>query len=238
MIRDSKVAVLGGTQGIGLAVAELAAREGAKVVVVSSRKESVEAALGRLPKGSIGHAVDLRSEAKVGAFFTELDPFDHLVYTAGETLMLGALADVDLVAARAFFELRYWGALAAIRAGAPHLAKTGSITLTSGTAGTRPHAGFAIGASICCAIEGAARTLALELAPVRVNVVVPGYVDTGLWSSLPADARESMFREAAAKLPVRHIGTAEEIAEHYLSFMRGTYVTGQSLVVDGGGVHV
>jgi NAD(P)-dependent dehydrogenase (short-subunit alcohol dehydrogenase family) len=87
-------------------------------------------------------------------------------------------------------------------------------------------------------MEAVTRTLAVELAPIRVNVVTPGYVDTELWSNVPADARRQMFRDAAAKLPVGRIGTPADVAEHYLAFMRGRYVTGQALVVDGGGVLV
>jgi len=83
-------------------------------------------------------------------------------------------------------------------------------------------------------MEATARTLAVELAPIRVNVVTPGFVDTDLWSNIPPDARAQMFREAAEKLPVGRVGTAEDIAEHYLAFMRGGYVTGQTLIVDGG----
>jgi NAD(P)-dependent dehydrogenase (short-subunit alcohol dehydrogenase family) len=87
-------------------------------------------------------------------------------------------------------------------------------------------------------MEATTRALAVELAPIRVNIVVPGFVDTDLWSNLPAPMRAQMFAEAAAKLPVRHIAKPEALAEHYLSFMRGSYVTGQSLLVDGGGVLV
>jgi NAD(P)-dependent dehydrogenase (short-subunit alcohol dehydrogenase family) len=87
-------------------------------------------------------------------------------------------------------------------------------------------------------MEAVTRTLAVELAPIRVNIVTPGFVDTDLWSNLPGDARAQMFRDAAAKLPAGRIGTPDDVAEHYLSFMRGRYVTGQALVVDGGGVLV
>jgi len=83
-----------------------------------------------------------------------------------------------------------------------------------------------------------AALLAVELAPIRVNIVTPGYVDTELWANVPAAARAQMFREAAAKLPVGHVAGPAEIAEHYVSFMRGRYVTGQALIVDGGGVLV
>jgi NAD(P)-dependent dehydrogenase (short-subunit alcohol dehydrogenase family) len=238
MLKDKRIAVLGGTAGIGLAVADRAARDGAKVVVVSGNPKRVEEALARLPSGAQGHAVDLRSEAAVRALFERLGPLDHLVYTAGEELLISPLAELDLAKARQFFELRYWGALSAIKAARPHLARDGSIVLTSGSAAHRPHPGFTIGASICAAMEALTRTLAVELAPIRVNVVVPGFVDTGLWSNVPVDARQEMFRAAAAKLPVGRIGTPDDIAEHYLGFMRGAYVTGQSLLVDGGSVLV
>jgi len=233
-MQNKRIVVLGGTAGIGLAVAVRAAREGARVVVASHDPARVEGAVAHIPGGQ-GRAVDLRSEAAVRALFDELGgPIDHLVYTAGEELLLSPLSALDLQAARRFFELRYWGALAAVKAARPHLARDGSVVLTSGGAAHRPFPGFVIGASICAAIEATARTLAIELAPIRVNVVTPGFVDTELWSNIPPDARAQMFREAAAKLPVGRVGTPEDLAEHYLAFMRGGYVTGQTLIVDGG----
>ena len=93
-------------------------------------------------------------------------------------------------------------------------------------------------ASVLGAMEAVTRTLAVELSPIRVNIVTPGVLDTELWSNLGEAAKDEMFRQFAAKLPVGRVGTAEDVAEHYLSFMRGMYVTGQSLVVDGGGLLV
>ena len=232
-LKGLKVVVLGGTRGIGLAVASQALEEGAEVVVVSSRAASVDAAVARL-RGATGEVADLRDERGIEELFAKIGAFDHLAYTAGENLLVGPIADLDLAAARTFFDVRYWGALAAVRAAHRHL--RGSIVLTGGTAGRRPPPGFAIGASLCGAMEALARALAVELSPVRVNIVVPGFVDTDLWASFPANAREAMFRDATAKLPARRIGTPDDVAEHYLAFMRGGYTTGQSIVVDGGGV--
>ncbi len=225
VLKGKRIVVLGGTAGIGLAVAQAVAAEGARVVVVSSRAARVREALANLP-GAEGRATDLRSEASVRELFAGLGALDHLVFTAGEELLLSPLAELDLTRARDFFELRYWGALGALKAARPHLARDGSIVLTSGTASLRPPPGFVIGAGICAAMEAATRALAVELAPV----------DTGLWSNLPEAARLRMFTDAAAKLPVGRIGKPADVAEHYLGFMRGAYVTGQSLVVDGGGV--
>ena len=237
MLKEKRIVVLGGSSGIGLAVARSAAAEGARVVIVSSSAARVQRALADLP-GAEGHALNLRAAPEVRALFERLGPLDHLIFTAGEELLLSPLLSVDLQQARAFFELRYWAALSAVQAAAPHLARDGSIVLTGGSAGVRPPPGFVIGAGICAAMEATTRALALELAPIRVNIVVPGFVDTTLWSNIAEPARSQMFAEAAAKLPVGHIAKPAEIAEHYLGFMRGTYVTGQSLLVDGGGVLV
>jgi len=246
-LQGKRIVILGGSAGIGLGVARRAVAEGAHVVIASHDRGRVDRAVAAVRDGTAstatagtiaGHAVDLRAAAETRALLDAVGPIDHLVFTAGEELLLSSLAELDLAAARRFFELRYWGALAAVQAARPHLARDGSIVLTSGAASRRPHPGFVIGASICAAMEAATRALAIELAPIRVNIVTPGFVETDLWSNIPADARAQMFRDAAAKLPVGRVGTPDDIAEHYLGFMRGRYVTGQALVVDGGGVLV
>jgi NAD(P)-dependent dehydrogenase (short-subunit alcohol dehydrogenase family) len=239
MLKEKRVVVLGGSRGIGFAVAEQAAVAGANVIIVASQAKGVADAVERLPKGTIGRAVDLRSADGVRELFAELGDIDHLVYTAGEPIPFGPrLVDLDLVAARDYFELRYWSVLNTVQAARPHLRSGGSIVLTSGTSARHPPAGFAIGASICGAIESLTRALAVELAPLRVNVVVPGMVDTELWSGVPSEAREDMFRHVGGKLPVGRVGRPADIAEAYIAFLRGAYTTGQSVVVDGGSVLV
>ena len=131
-LKGQRVVVLGGTSGIGLATAALAAAVGAEVTVVSSQQASVDRALTALPLGTAGHTVDLTDAAAVQTFFGDLGHIDHLVYTAGESLLMSPLDALDLGAARRFFELRYFGALTAAQAAAPHLRPGGSITLTTG----------------------------------------------------------------------------------------------------------
>jgi NAD(P)-dependent dehydrogenase (short-subunit alcohol dehydrogenase family) len=237
-LKNKRIVVLGGTSGIGLAVAEAAANAGATVLVVSSRQANVAAALARLPAGAEGEAVDLLDEAAVRGFFGRIGPFDHLVFTAGESLQLGALKDMSLDEARRFFELRYFGALTATKYGAPSIRRDGSIVFTSGIAGARPQAGWALGASICSAMEGLTRALAVELAPIRVNIVSPGFVRTPLWRGMAEAERETMYAAAGEKLPVGRVGEATDLAEAYLFLMRQGFATGQSLVVDGGGMLV
>jgi NAD(P)-dependent dehydrogenase (short-subunit alcohol dehydrogenase family) len=196
----------------------------------------VDQALSTLP-GAEGYAVDLTDAAAVQRFFARIGAFDHLVFTAGETLQLGPLASTDLEKARQFFDLRFWGAYLAAKYASGCIRADGSIVFTSGIAGQRPHAGWALGASITSAMEGLTRALAVELAPIRVNIVSPGVVKTPLWSAIPEADREALYRQME-HLPVGHVGEPEEIAEAYLYLMRQTYGTGQVIVVDGGGALV
>ncbi|UUZ84223.1 SDR family oxidoreductase [Paenibacillus sp. P26] len=233
-LEGKRVVLLGGTSGVGFATAEAAAREGASVVVVSSRKEKVDAALARLPQGAEGHAVDLTSEEQVRAFFSRIGEFDHLVFTAGEPPQIAPLDATDLETGRQYFNLRYWGAVLAAKYGHPHIRPGGSITLTSGMAGTRPQAGFTVIAGICSAVEGLMRALAVELRPLRVNAVTLGMIRTELWDTVPEAERSAMYEHAGQALPVGRVGEPEDAAEAFLYLMRENYSTGQVIIVDGG----
>lgn len=233
-LNGNRIVILGGSSGIGLAVAQAAASEEARLVIASSSQARIEEALSQLPPGAEGRALNLLDAPAVEAFFEEVGPFDHLAYTAGESLKLGPLDELDLQAARGFFELRYWGAFTAARAARRQIRAGGSIVFTSGLAGARPHAGWSVAASICSAMEGLTRALAVELAPIRVNIVSPAVVRSPLWREMDAGAREGLYAAEAARLPVGHVGEPEEVAEAYLYLMRQTYGTGQTLVVDGG----
>jgi NAD(P)-dependent dehydrogenase (short-subunit alcohol dehydrogenase family) len=237
-LNGKRVVVLGGTSGLGFAVAEAAAREGASVVIASSSQDRVSQALARLPQGTHGHGVDLTDEDQVKGFFAKIGGFDHLVYTAGDWLLLGDFATTSLAAARQAFDVRYWGAVMAAKYGAPHIRPGGSIVLTTGIAAARPVNGWVVAASILGAMEALTRALAVELAPVRVNTVSPGVVRTEMWNALADDARESLYRDVGAKLLVGRVGEAAEVAETYLYLMRQSFSTGQVVTVDGGGVLV
>lgn len=233
-LKDKRIVVLGGTSGIGFAVARAAAAEGARVVIASSNGARVREALERLPAGVEGRTADAGDEAALAGLFAGLGSFDHLVYTAGEALNLSSLAELDIAAARRFFELRYWGALTAAKHAAGRLAPGGSIVFTSGIASTRPKANWAVPASICGAMDGLTRALAAELAPVRVNAVAPGVVKTPLWRGMSPEAQAALYANEAARLPVGHCAEPDEIALGYLYLMRQPFVTGQTLTLDGG----
>lgn len=230
------VIVFGGSAGIGLATAKLAASEGASVIIVSSNQQRINQALEQLPADSQGFAIDLSKEENIRNFFDKTGQFDHLVYTAGENLVVSDLDKIDFDKSCQFFNVRYWGALAAVKYGSPKMNAGGSVTLTSGTAGIRPMKGWSVAASICAAMHGLTRALAMELAPLRVNCVTPDLVKTDLWGNIPEADKEALFNNFAESLPVKHVALPEEIAQTYLYLIKQTYSTGQCVTVDGGGV--
>ena len=235
---SQRIVILGGTSGIGLATAECAAAEGATVIVASSRADRIDAALERLPASAEGYVVDARNEEEIRDLYTRVGSFDHLAFTAGETLQIGAIADTDLDAARRALDIRLWGAYAAVKHAVPHLRLGGSIVLSTGIAGTRPEPTWTVAASICGALDALTRALAVELAPIRVNAVSPGVVRSDLWRGMSEEERSTMYESLSEALPVGRVGEVGDIAQTFLYLMRNGYSTGTIVTVDGGSVLV
>ena len=237
-LQHKKIVIVGGTSGIGFATARAALAQGAEVLVSSSKREKVETAVAALGAGADGVVADVNNAESMERLFNEAGHVDHLVYTAGESLLFGNLDGLEMSAVRDAFDVRVFGAIAAIKAALPHIRQGGSIVLTSGIASARAPKGLTIGAGICSAMEGLTRALAVEIAPLRVNIVSPGFVRTPLWSNMPENDREAMYQHAGSTLLVGRVGEADEIAQAYLYLMNNTFVTGQTVVIDGGGVLV
>ena len=233
-LQNRRIVILGGTSGLGFATAEAAARDGARVVIASSSRDRVDSAVAALPAGTEGFVVDVSRDDDIADFFRTVGAFDHLVFTAGESLTLDPLSTMRLDAAREAFTRRYWGALSAVKHGRGVIRSGGSIVLTTGTAKNRPQAGWTVAASICGAIDALTRALAIELAPIRVNAVSPGVVRTPLWNNITDAGRETFYRSVGDALPLGRVGEASDVAEAYLYLMRDAYVTGQVITVDGG----
>ncbi|MGH6911504.1 MAG: SDR family oxidoreductase, partial [Phenylobacterium sp.] len=217
------VVIIGGSAGIGLAVAQGAQAEGARVIIASSSTAKVDAAARQLGGGVTGHQLDVTDEAAVGAFFEKVGPFDHLVFTAGDAGYRPPvpITEVDLDALKDVFSIRFWCALAAIKHGARQIAPDGSITLTDGMFAHRPMKGAAVSTAMLGAVEYLVKGLAFDLAPIRVNTVCPGLTMTDRTKGFPAD----MLKARAASLPMKRIGEPEDCAEAYLYAMRAGYTT-------------
>ena len=233
-LEGKTILVLGGSSGIGLATAQAAAADGADVIIASGNQKRIDAALKTLPGNSRGFAVDLSQEENIGAFFKQLGALDHLVYTAGENLNLQMIHETNISAARHFFNLRYWGAYASVKYASPLIRSGGSISLIGGTANARPGKGWSMASSICGAVEGLVRAMAVELAPIRVNSVVPGVIETNLWNGMTAEDKSSLFKSMSETLLLGRIGQADDVALAFIYLMKQSFGTGQNLVVDGG----
>ena len=233
-LKNKTVLLLGASSGIGFATAKLAAEEGARIIIVSSNEERLNRALKQLPESANGLVADLSKEEDIKALFEQIEKIDHLVYTAGESLLVTPITGLNLDDARSSFNTRFWGAIASIRYGAQHLNPGGSILLTSGAAGIKPPKDLAVVASLCGAIEALVRATAIELAPLRVNCITPGFVKTNLWNNIPQEERENMYSQVGQSLLVKRVGEPQDIALTFIYLMKQGYITGQSIVVDGG----
>ncbi|MCW2627452.1 SDR family oxidoreductase [Mycobacterium sp.] len=236
-LKNARVLVIGGTSGIGLGVASAAAERGAIPIVVSRQQSSVDRALSELPEHARGATVDLTDLPALERLAVDIGDIEHLVFTAGESLELAPLAELTPEVITRFFQTRFVGALTAVRVFAPHITAGGSITLTSGTAADQPGFG-ALPVSVCGAMNALTKALAVELSPIRVNVVAPGVVRTPLWVAMSDADRQAMYDQAAQQLPLGRIGEVADIARAYLYCMEQEFGTGIVLTVDGGTVLV
>lgn len=228
------VLVIGGSSGIGFAVAKAALGEGALVTIASSNAEKLRGALDRLGGGESA-VLDVTDEAGVQSFFASSGEVDHIAFTAADwgPVDQTEFSETDLERAAELFEVRFWGALAVVKHGAKCMPSGASITLTNGMAAHRPDKGMATAAAMAGAVEHLVLGLAVELAPIRVNAVCPGAILTEAFDDVPPEFRKFQEARLAGQLLPR-VGQPDEAAEAYLYLMRGSYTTGQILRVEGG----
>jgi NAD(P)-dependent dehydrogenase (short-subunit alcohol dehydrogenase family) len=233
-LKNQTVVILGGSSGIGLATAHAALLEGAKVTITGRSRERLEKARGSLESDVRTRALDVTDEPGTRDLFNESGHVDHVFITAGVVAFDPKLAP-DSRSMQPAIETRFWGGLYAAKYAATKMDAGGSITFMSGTTAIRPLPGASVATASCGAIEAFARSLAVDLAPIRVNTIQPGLVDTPFLDVL-GDKRAAIIAEYSRRLPVRRPGRPEEIADAVLFLMKNGFVTGITLTVDGGGV--
>lgn len=232
-LSGKKVVVVGGKTGIGLGIARAAYAAGASVIVASRRTASVEQCPDIAQFEQI--SLDISDEAAVRVAFEAIGPFDHLAVTSGsafgswETLMAA-----DMRGVRSYMETKFMGSWACARYAAPYLKAGGSVTFLTGGTAARPKIGLAAVVAAFAAVESLSGSLALEMAPTRVNTIRPGYIDTDLWNVLSDDERIALKERVRTTFPARHAGTTEDIGHAALFLMTNPYVTGTVLEVSGG----
>lgn len=224
------IIVIGGSSGIGAAVAQAALARGAHVIVAGRRLAPGS------DSGLRSEPVDVTDSASLTQLFETVGRFDHLVYTSGPSVRAKPLIETDLDKAQDNFDVKLWGALRAIQHALPFLHEQGSITLTSGQLGRKLATGQFIKTGINAATEALGKQLAKELAPRRVNVISPGVIDTPAYAGLGQEQRLAMFAKAGQGLPVGRVGQAEEVAAGYVLAMENGFMTGAVVDIDGGGL--
>lgn len=234
--KNQKIVVIGGSSGIGFAIAKGVLQAGAELVIVSRDADRLAQAKARLSDDVKTAVADTRDIQQLERLFAHIGPFDHLQITAGE-IKFGDFDSLPLSDAKAMFDSKFWGPYQAAKAALPYLSKSGSITFYSGAYSQMPRTpGASVAAAINSAVEGLSRALATELAPIRVNTITPGIVDTELFAKLGMDEaqRTSFFNEVSAAQVIKRVAQPEELAKAALYLMDNTYSTGNTLFVDGG----
>jgi NAD(P)-dependent dehydrogenase (short-subunit alcohol dehydrogenase family) len=228
-LTGKRLVVVGGTSGMGLATARLAAQLGADVVAAGRRPPEGRSAVDGVRQAQ----VDVTDEASVRALFDDVGELDHLLVTSSPGSP-GPFLEQDLAAARTFLDGKLLGSWSCARYAAPRIRPGGSITFVTGAAVVRPPRHAAMVTAAFAAVEALSRALALELGPLRVNTIRPGYTDSEMWSSLSAADRDELRRRVADAMPVGRMGTPEDIAHAAIFLMTSRQTTGAVLEVSGG----
>lgn len=237
-LAGQQIVIIGAGSGIGRSLALAASHAGARLVLAGRRREPLEATAAALPGPTLLHVVDVTAEPEVAALYKTIGAFDHLACTATQTAA-GRITDVDPAAVTRAIATKLWAPYFLVKHGLARISPHGSFTFFSGIRGARPTAGSSITSLVNGGLEAFARAMAVELGPIRVNVISPGIIDSGpFWDRLGADARARLFTDYAAKAPARRVGTPEDVAAAALFAITNPFVTGTVLAVDGGGLLV
>lgn len=230
-LKDASVVIIGGSSGIGLATARIVHQAGARVTIAGRDRDRLATARNEIGGDVDTARLDIADEGAVRALFESLESVDHVVSLAGTTAF-GPLLSTDIAALRSPVDTRFWGPVHVAKYAAPRMT-AGSLTFCTGSGVDRPRPGGAVFSAAAGGSEVFSRAMALELAPIRVNVVRPGTVDTPLFARSHPD-REQGIAETSARIPLRRLGRAEEIAHAIHFLMTNEYVTGATLPIDGG----
>jgi NAD(P)-dependent dehydrogenase (short-subunit alcohol dehydrogenase family) len=232
-LKQKKAVVVGGSSGIGLAVAKVLVNSGAHVVIASRSSNKLTEAQRTIGANTLVYQLDVTQEERVQQFFEDIGSFDHLVCTAVSGINAPFL-EMDTDDAKAVFKTKFWGQYYAAKHGAPKIRPGGSITLFSGIASQKPVEGLTAIAAANGAIEALCRSLAVELGPIRVNAVLPAVIDTPQYDRMPDEKRKKYLEHYGAKLPVKRPGNPDDVAATVLYLILNAHTAGTLAEVNGG----
>jgi NAD(P)-dependent dehydrogenase (short-subunit alcohol dehydrogenase family) len=233
-IKTQRVIIMGGTSGMGLAAALMLVESGAEVVVTGRDKAKLDEALLHLGPNAKGEQLDAASPEDLKAFYKRQGSFDHLIISVSGAKGAGNFRDLSLNELRGGFEAKFWPQITSAQLSLDTLSSEGSITFITAISARNTSPGVSGLAAINAALEAMVPNLALELAPIRVNAVSPGVVNTSWWSWMPEEQRSATFNFYAENTPVGRVGEPDDIAKAICYLVDNSFVTGTVLEVDGG----
>ena len=235
MVQKQKIVVMGASQGIGFATTQLLANQNNEIVMISKTKEKIEKAAKDIGKNVISKTLDFTDELSVKKTFEEIGNFDHLLLIGAGLPAWGAFTQFETQALKNAFDTKFFGYYYSAKHAIPYLRKDGSILMVIGGAARKGMPGTAGLAAVNGAIMAMGKTMAVELAPIRVNVVSSGVVDTPAYYWMDDKQKKAFFQQIGKKLPVGRIGKPDEIAHIIESITENQFMTGALVDIDGGG---
>ncbi|WP_159877689.1 SDR family oxidoreductase [Aquitalea denitrificans] len=234
-LNKQTIVIIGGSSGIGLRIAELAAAEGARIIIAGRNTERLAAAQSRLQQlgaAVSSHQVDAHDHQALEQWFATLPDFNHLVSMVGD-VMGGGFLQADMTEIRRVMESKFFTNIRIGQLAAGKLLKGGSLLFTSGTGGRAQHACASYVGNL--GINALVQGLAAELAPrARVNAVSPTWTLTPFWRDMPPEQRDQIKVRFEHDIPLQRLATIDELATSYLFLLQNDFITGQHVAVDGG----
>ncbi len=230
-----RVVIIGASAGIGEATAKAFAAQGAAVTITGRSKERLDRAAQRIGLPVQVAELDATNRGALDAFYATAGTVDHLILSASPGAVgAGPIAATDEAALRQAFDGKVFAHVKAVQAALPRLRRDGSVTIITAASARAAFAGTAVLAAANGALEAMVAPLAVELAPLRVNAVSPGFIDTHWWNGMPDGQRQDYFDAVAAVTPVHRIGRPEDVADAIVYLAGAGFVTGTVLECTGG----
>jgi NAD(P)-dependent dehydrogenase (short-subunit alcohol dehydrogenase family) len=235
LLKNQNVIIVGGSRGIGLETARVLAEHGAQLIITGRHLETIERARADISNVVRTACFDFTDELQVTRFFNSVEDVDHLVLVAGGAPVSGTFSDTDIALMQGYFAQKFWGVVLTAQKGIPRVNPRGSITFFVGRAGRCALPGWSAVAAVNLAIIGLAKTIAMEIAPKRINVIAPGLIDTHVYDDMADTERLEFYSDVESKVPLGRIGTPVDVARCVLFLLTCDFVSGVVLDVNGGG---
>ncbi len=232
-LKGQIVLIIGGATGMGFATAQLVEELGGKVIIAGHNDEKNGKALSKLSEYAESRFVDVVKPDSIEKLFASINELHHIFITAapGGT---GDFLEAPLQIEKTYIHGKFWSLFMITKSAVKKISKDGSITFITGGFATNPIKGTVLVTAAFNAVEGFAKALTVEMAPIRFNVIRPGFIDSGFWDFMEEADRINLFEENKNKIAVNRVGESIDIAKMATSIMMNSFINGQIIEVNGG----